>query len=91
VLLVLAVSVVDDPDVRGAPGVAVRHHRVALSNIASVVLLVVFVLSAPRSVRREVGEPTKGDIEIAETGTDRGLDEQRGHPSPRLRRGRSPS
>jgi Ca2+:H+ antiporter len=80
VLLVLAVSVVMIPTFGVHLDVAVRHHRVALSNIASVVLLVVFVLSAPRSVRREVGEPTKGGVEFAETGTDLGLDEQRGQP-----------
>ncbi len=78
VLLVLAVSVVMIPTFGVHLDVAVRHHRVALSNIVPVVLLVVFVLSAPRSVRREVGEPTEGDIEIAGTGTDRALDEPEG-------------
>jgi Ca2+:H+ antiporter len=53
VLLVLAVSVLMVPTLGVHLDIAVRHHKVALSDIASVVLLVVFVLSAPRSVRRE--------------------------------------
>ena len=53
VLLVLAVSVLMIPTLGVHLDLAVRHHKVALSNVASVVLLAVFVLSAPRSVRRE--------------------------------------
>jgi len=61
VLLVLAVSVVMIPTLGVHFDLAVRNHKVALSYIASVVLLAVFVLSAPRSVRREVDEPDPGD------------------------------
>jgi len=53
VLLVLAVSVLMIPTLGVHLNLAVRHHKVALSDIASVVLLAVFVLSSPRSVRRE--------------------------------------
>ena len=61
VLLVLAVSVVMIPTLGVHLDVAVRNHKVALSYIASVVLLAVFVLSAPRSVRREVDEKDPGE------------------------------
>jgi Ca2+:H+ antiporter len=61
VLLVLAVSVVMIPTLGVHLDVAVRNHKDALSYIASVVLLAVFVLSAPRSVRREVDEKDPGD------------------------------
>jgi Ca2+:H+ antiporter len=61
VLLVLAVSVVMIPTLGVHLDVAVRNHKAALSYIASVVLLAVFVLSAPRSVRREVDEKDPGD------------------------------
>jgi Ca2+:H+ antiporter len=63
VLLVLAVSVLMIPTLGVHLDPAVRHHKVALSDVAAVVLLVVFVLSAPRSVRREgtdEGDPTLG-------------------------------
>ncbi|MGO9965555.1 MAG: calcium:proton antiporter [Acidimicrobiales bacterium] len=53
VLLVLAVSVLMIPTLGVHLDLAVRHHKVALSDVAAVVLLIVFVLSAPGSVRRE--------------------------------------
>jgi Ca2+:H+ antiporter len=56
VLLVLAVSVLMLPTLGVHLDASVRQHKVALSDIAAVVLLVVFVLSAPRSVRREADE-----------------------------------
>jgi Ca2+:H+ antiporter len=56
VLLVLAVSVLMIPTLGVHLDASVRDHKAALSDIAAVVLLVVFVLSAPRSVRREADE-----------------------------------
>jgi Ca2+:H+ antiporter len=56
VLLVLAVSVLMIPSLSAHLNVAVKHHENALSNIASVVLLVVFVLSVPSSIRRSSDE-----------------------------------
>ena len=53
VLLVLAVSVLMIPTLGVHLDLAVRHHEVALSDVAAVVLLIVFVLSTPGSVRRE--------------------------------------
>ena len=61
VLLVLAVSVLMIPSLGVHLDVAVRHHEVALSDIAAVVLLIVFVLSAPGSVRRE-SRPSPEDV-----------------------------
>lgn len=52
-LLVLAVSVLMIPSLSAHLNVAVRHHEGPLSDIASVVLLVVFVLSIPGSVKRQ--------------------------------------
>jgi Ca2+:H+ antiporter len=82
VLLVLAVSVLMIPTLGVHLDVAVRNHKVALSDIAAVVLLVTFVLSAPRSVRRECSDEegsalderaTPGSDEPGEpTGADRG-------------------
>jgi Ca2+:H+ antiporter len=51
-LLVLAVSVLMIPSLSAHLNVAVRMHEVALSNVASVVLLIVFVLAIPSSIRR---------------------------------------
>jgi len=56
VLLVLAMSVLVIPTLGVHLDPAVSHHKAALSDVAAVVLLAVFVLSAPRSVRREAGE-----------------------------------
>ncbi len=68
VLLVLAVSVLMIPTLGVHLDTAVRHHKVALSDIAAVVLLVVFVLASPRSVRRESPEePAEAVGEIAAT------------------------
>jgi len=79
VLLVLAVSVVMIPTLGVHLDVAVRNHKVALSNLASVVLLAVFVLSAPRSIRREVDEEDPGDgPAAAEANTARGRNDQNG-------------
>lgn len=52
VLLVLAVCVVMIPTLGVHLDGAISRHRTPLSDIAAVVLLVVFVLSAPLSVRR---------------------------------------
>ena len=64
VLLVLAVSVLMIPTLGVHLDLAVRHHEVALSDIAAVVLLIVFVLSAPGSVRRQV-RPSPEDVVAA--------------------------
>ena len=70
VLLVLAVSVLMIPTLGVHLDLAVKHHEVALSDIAAVVLLVVFVLSAPGSVRRET-RPSPEDVTAGgETATD---------------------
>ena len=61
VLLVLAASVLVIPTLGAHLNLAVRHHEVALSDIAAVVLLIVFMLSAPGSVRREP-RPAPEDI-----------------------------
>jgi Ca2+:H+ antiporter len=61
VLLVLAVSVLMIPTLGVHLDVAVRNHKTALSDIAAVVLLAVFVLSTPRSVRRE-SRPSPEDV-----------------------------
>jgi Ca2+:H+ antiporter len=58
VLLVLAVSVLMVPTLGVHLDLAVREHKVVLSDIAAAVLLAVFVLSAPTSVRREA--PVEG-------------------------------
>jgi len=70
VLLVLAVSVLMIPTLGVHLDLAVRHHEVALSDIAAVVLLIVFVLSVPGSVRREA-RPSPEDVAAGnEPGTD---------------------
>jgi Ca2+:H+ antiporter len=70
VLLVLAVSVLMIPTLGVHLDLAVKHHEVALSDIAAVVLLVVFVLSAPGSVRRQA-RPSPEDVTAGgETATD---------------------
>jgi Ca2+:H+ antiporter len=53
VLLVLAVSVLMIPTLGVHLDLAVRRHEIALSDVAAVVLLIVFVLSAPGSVHRQ--------------------------------------
>jgi Ca2+:H+ antiporter len=70
VLLVLAVSVLMIPTLGVHLDLAVRHHEVALSDIAAVVLLVVFVLSAPGSVRRQVRPSPEDFVADAQSGTD---------------------
>ncbi|MGA2528009.1 MAG: sodium:proton exchanger [Acidimicrobiales bacterium] len=62
VLLVLAVSVLMIPTLGVHLDPAVRAHKTSLSDIAAVVLLAVFVLAAPRSVRRELGEETTSGL-----------------------------
>lgn len=57
VLLVLAVSVLMVPSLSAHLGIAVTRHEGALSNVAAVVLLVVFALSLPASIRREPDDP----------------------------------
>jgi len=52
-LLVLAASVIMIPSLSVHANAAVRHHEGALSDVAAGVLLVVFLLSIPGSVRRE--------------------------------------
>ncbi len=70
VLLVLAVSVLMIPTLGVHLDLAVRHHEVALSDVAAVVLLIVFVLSVPGSVRREA-RPSPEDVAAGnEPGTD---------------------
>ncbi|MGA3354402.1 MAG: sodium:proton exchanger [Acidimicrobiales bacterium] len=61
VLLVLAVSVLMIPTLGVHLDPAVESHKAPLSDLAAVVLLAVFVLAAPRSVRREVDEPGAGE------------------------------
>ena len=71
VLLVLAVSVLMIPTLGVHLDLAVKHHEVALSDIAAVVLLIVFVLSAPGSVRREA-RPSPEDVTAgSETATEK--------------------
>ncbi|HUZ20696.1 MAG TPA: hypothetical protein VMU75_09030 [Acidimicrobiales bacterium] len=50
-LLVLAVSIVIVPTLSSHLGIAVAHHEHALSNVAAVILLIVFVLSIPASLK----------------------------------------
>lgn len=50
-LLLLAVAVIVVPTLSSRLGVAAAHHERALSDVASVVLLVVFALSIPSSLR----------------------------------------
>jgi Ca2+:H+ antiporter len=73
VLLVLAVSVLMIPSLSAHLNVAVRHHEGTLSNVAAVVLLIVFALSLPAAIRREPGNkvtppqasaPQPGEIEV---------------------------
>ena len=70
VLLVLAVSVLMIPTLGVHLDLAVRHHEVALSDVSAVVLLIVFVLSTPGSVRRQP-RPSPEDLTAEdEPGTD---------------------
>jgi Ca2+:H+ antiporter len=57
VLLVLAVSVLMIPSLSAHLNIAVARHEGALSNVAAVVLLVVFALSLPTSIRRNPDDP----------------------------------
>jgi Ca2+:H+ antiporter len=78
VLLVLAVSVLMVPTLGVHLDLAVRHHEVALSDVAAVVLLIVFVLSTPGSVRREL-RPSPEDVRA---GNEPGADGSSGHKGP---------
>ena len=70
VLLVLAVSVLMIPTLGVHLDLAVKHHEVALSDVSAVVLLTVFLLSTPGSVRREP-RPSPEDLTADdEPGTD---------------------
>ncbi len=75
-LLVLAVSVLMIPSLSAHLNVAVRKHEVALSNIASVVLLVVFVLAIPSSIRRSPRPSPEDEAAMNElsSGTDLSVD-----------------
>ncbi len=77
VLLVLAVSVLMIPTLGVHLNLAVRRHKVALSDVAAVVLLVVFVLSAPGSVRRDPGPAPEGVTAGKEPGTDESAGRER--------------
>jgi len=74
-LLVLAVSVLMIPSLSAHLDVAVRRHEGALSDVAAVVLLAVFILSAPRSVRRD----SRPSTEDTATGGESGISEAIGH------------
>ena len=61
------------PSLSAHLNVAVRHHEGTLSNVAAVVLLIVFALSLPAAIRREPGNkvtppqasaPQPGEIEV---------------------------
>ncbi len=78
VLLVLAVSVLMVPTLGVHLDLAVRHHEVALSDVAAVVLLIVFVLSTPGSVRREL-RPSPEDVRA---GNEPGADGSSRHKGP---------
>ncbi|HET6793956.1 MAG TPA: hypothetical protein VFH45_05920, partial [Acidimicrobiales bacterium] len=56
-LLLLAVSVLVLPSVTARLHLPAAHHEEALSNIAAVILLAVFVLAIPASLRRADGAP----------------------------------
>jgi Ca2+:H+ antiporter len=74
-LLVLAVSVLMIPSLSAHLDVAVRRHEGALSDVAAVVLLAVFILSAPRSVRRD----SRPSTEDTAAGDESGISEATGH------------
>ena len=78
VLLVLAVSVLMVPTLGVHLDLAVRRHEVALSDVAAAVLLIVFVLSTPGSVRREL-RPSPEDVKA---GNEPGGDGSSGHKDP---------
>jgi Ca2+:H+ antiporter len=69
VQLLLAVAVLMIPTLGAHFDPAVSSHRTALSEIAAVVLLTVFVLSTPRSMRREQRpspeDVAKGEMTVA--------------------------
>ena len=69
VLLVLAVSVLMIPTLGVHLDLAVRRHEIALSDVAAVVLLIVFVLSAPGSVRRQAQPSPDRLTRATEAGT----------------------
>jgi Ca2+:H+ antiporter len=64
-LMILAVAAMLVPSLASYVGSPAAHHERALSMIASVVLLAVFALSVPASLRRTEGEPA-GDADEAE-------------------------
>ena len=67
VLLVLAVSVLMVPSLSAHLNIAVTRHEGSLSNVAAVVLLIVFVLSLPASIRREPRDAVVASGEDAST------------------------
>jgi Ca2+:H+ antiporter len=78
VLLVLAVSVLMIPTLGVHLDLAVRHHKVAISDVAAAVLLIVFVLAAPGSMRRDA-RPSPEDVT---TGDEPGTDVSSGRERP---------
>ncbi|HWG23233.1 sodium:proton exchanger [Actinospica sp.] len=64
-LLLLSVAAMFVPSLAHYVGAAASGHEVALSRIAAVVLLAVFALSVPMSLRREE-EPADSEVEVAE-------------------------
>jgi len=79
-LLVLAVSVLMIPSLSAHLNVAVRTHEVALSNIASVVLLIVFFLAIPSSIRRSPRPSPEDEAAMneARSGTELSQEDQSG-------------
>lgn len=63
-LLILAVSAMFVPSLAHYVGAAASNHEVALSRVTAVVLLIVFGLSVPSSLRRE--EQDAAEVEEAE-------------------------
>ncbi len=58
-LLVLAVAILMIPTLSSHLAVPVAHHEVALSNVAAVILLVVFVLSVAAGLRYRPANPAR--------------------------------
>ena len=86
VLLVLAVSVLMIPTLGTHLDPAIKSHKIALSDIAAVVLLVVFVLSSPESIRRgsSFGDGTGDDAAgPSAVERDRGVDRRGGDDADR--------
>ena len=77
VLLVLAVSVLMIPTLGVHLDLAVRRHDVALSDVAAVVLLIVFVLSTPGSVRREPRPSPEDLAAVDEPGSEQATGRER--------------